>query len=261
MKIQFASDLHLELLHPAGEILAPTDTDVLILAGDIDTGDRGVRWLADQVAGRPVKAIYVPGNHEFYDQEHGEALHRMRTAGAQLGVAVLDNDEHIFQGVRFLGATLWTGFDAHGIENREIAMRMAEFGDGILGGRMADYDRIRWDDRGLRAADTLALYLASVAWLWERLETPYAGPTVVITHHAPAEVAVPLKDRDSSLGPAYWSPLEELMALADVWICGHTHLTVDSTINGCLLLSNPRGYPSRGGPQVGSYRPDWTIDL
>ena len=67
MRIQFASDLHLECLRgrPAGETLVSPqpDADLLVLAGDIDNGVAGVR----QFATWPVPVLYVPGNHEAYE--------------------------------------------------------------------------------------------------------------------------------------------------------------------------------------------------
>ncbi|POA17310.1 hypothetical protein C1886_22515 [Pseudomonas sp. FW300-N1A1] len=59
MKIKIYSDLHLEF---ARFEPAPTDADLVILAGDIDIKSRGVKW-ANEVFGCPV--IYVCGNHEF----------------------------------------------------------------------------------------------------------------------------------------------------------------------------------------------------
>lgn len=60
MKLQIYSDLHLEF---ARFDPAPSDADVVILAGDIDIKSRGVKW-ASEVFQCPV--IYVCGNHEYY---------------------------------------------------------------------------------------------------------------------------------------------------------------------------------------------------
>lgn len=56
MKLQILSDLHNEftLFRPP-----QTDADIIVLAGDIDLGTRGVEWAASSFDGRPV--IYVPG--------------------------------------------------------------------------------------------------------------------------------------------------------------------------------------------------------
>ena len=60
MKIQIYSDLHLEF---ARFDPAPSDADVVILAGDIDIKSRGVSWANDTFQ---CPVIYVCGNHEYY---------------------------------------------------------------------------------------------------------------------------------------------------------------------------------------------------
>ena len=57
MKLQIYSDLHLGF---ARFDPAPSEADVVILAGDIDIKSRGVKW-ASEVFQCPV--IYVCGNH------------------------------------------------------------------------------------------------------------------------------------------------------------------------------------------------------
>ena len=70
MKIQIASDLHLEGTPshmPDDDAFRPMpDRDVLILAGDI-----GRRMMAQDLVQRELAispVIYVPGNHEYYTE-------------------------------------------------------------------------------------------------------------------------------------------------------------------------------------------------
>jgi predicted phosphodiesterase len=78
MKIQLASDLHLEFLardFPGERLITPApDADVLILAGDIAVGAEAVELFADW----PVPVLYVAGNHESYGRDIEEF--RGRTA-------------------------------------------------------------------------------------------------------------------------------------------------------------------------------------
>ena len=60
MKIQILSDLHLEFEYQEFDF---SECDMLILAGDIHTGTRGVEWNRDKVSDIPV--IYVMGNHDI----------------------------------------------------------------------------------------------------------------------------------------------------------------------------------------------------
>ena len=70
MKIQIASDLHLENWQrdlPPLHLFTPDRTrDLLILAGDVTDGktDFGLPFIRRELEFSPV--IYVPGNHEYY---------------------------------------------------------------------------------------------------------------------------------------------------------------------------------------------------
>ncbi len=39
-------------------------SDVVVLAGDIHTKDRGLKQAIEDIKVKPV--VYIPGNHEFY---------------------------------------------------------------------------------------------------------------------------------------------------------------------------------------------------
>lgn len=271
MRVLILSDLHLEhgvsVTVPVG-----LDYDVVVLAGDIGTpGSRAVHWaaLASSFGGRPT--VYVPGNHEFYGQEISSELRAMRAAAAGTGVHVLSRGAVIIAGVRFVGCTLWTDFalpvyadsgpadDVH-VTDVEKAMAMA-------GERIADYRLIELEDpsilcrcdrpsrrRLLRPADTLAMHHIERDWLRRELEAGHAGPTVVITHHAPHwrsrshyDWLSPafVNDLPASLfeGVTLWSEGKRLQSGGPaLWIHGHTHMSVDYMVGDCRIVSNPRGY-------------------
>ena len=68
MKIQIASDLHLEMrrnnLPGIHDFKPAEDRDVLVLAGDIGTYMDAWPFIEQELRRSPV--IYVPGNHEYY---------------------------------------------------------------------------------------------------------------------------------------------------------------------------------------------------
>ena len=107
MKLHILNDLHIEF-----EDFDPpaTDADVVVLAGDIGVGMEGLRWAEDRFPDKPV--IYVPGNHEFY--HHDIALIEELKAQAPDHIHVLNDDQVIIDGVRFLGSILWTDFALFG---------------------------------------------------------------------------------------------------------------------------------------------------
>lgn len=229
------SDLHLE--RGDTDVPAP-DADVIVLAGDIAVGTDGVHWAGEWADGRPV--LYVAGNHEFYGQALPHLTARLRQEAENSSVHVLENDEVVLDGVRFLGCTLWSDFEFDGAEHLELSMRVCERA-------VTDYRLIRHggDGRRLRAADTRALHLASRGWLQERLADAHDGPTVVVTHHAPYILWRPPEVALRLVAGAFVSDLGPLMGGERVaaWIYGHTHRAADRDIEGTRLVSNPRGYP------------------
>lgn len=235
MKLHVISDLHLE--HAAFAV-PDVDADLVVLAGDIAPGTAGIEWMLDNFADRPV--LHVAGNHEFYGADLPGLTSRLKQAAAGSDIHVLENDEVVIDGVRFLGCSLWTDFDFAGSANRANTMRICE--------RLVnDYKRIRSSecDRPLRAQDTRDLHLASRAWLTERLAVPHAGPTVVITHHAPLVRQRPDNAVMAAVGGAFASDLSTLISgdAVALWVFGHIHRVIDTEVNGTRMLSNQRGYP------------------
>lgn len=244
------SDLHLEQAPFATD---GVDTDVIVLAGDIGRGTRGIEWARVLAQGRPV--IYVAGNHEFYGHAVPDLIEELRRAAAGSAVLVLENDEVTLEGIRFLGCTLWSDFDFDGPEGRARAMALCE--------RVVnDYVQISFgsDGRMLTARDTLMLHRASRSWLASRLAQPHDGPTVIVTHHAPLIRRRPPAPELRALAGAFASDVTDLMGSERValWIFGHTHRIADLEIRGTRVFSNPCGYPHQ---PVTGFDPSCVIEL
>ncbi len=240
MKIQVASDLHLELLPAdwgARHLLAPhPDADLLVLAGDVHRGAQAIECFKDW----PVPVLYVPGNHEFYGQIWEEARHKLQESAAGTAVRVLDNDSYQVGDARFLGTTLWTDFEIDRARPAASSMRLAATG-------LNDFFQIR-SQRGDPTSGLLTPELlledhrASRSWLNSQLKVPFQGRTVVITHHAPHRLSVHRKYVGDPLTPAFASDLTDLLHQTDLWIHGHTHDSFDYKLGRCRVVSNPAGY-------------------
>ena len=125
MKLQILSDLHLEMLNPPYSWRIPeTPAEMVVLAGDIGVGLKGLKWALREAERLQKHAVYVPGNHEYYG-ERLTVLENMRAVARGSRVAVLDMDEFTWNGVRFLGLTLWTDYLLFGREHRAGAMEKA----------------------------------------------------------------------------------------------------------------------------------------
>lgn len=238
MRLHVLSDLHLERGEPPPRA---TDADVVVLAGDVGSGVAGLRAAAAAWPEQPV--VYVSGNHEPYGHGLPRLISQLRTAAAAFDgrVRVLERDEVVIGGVRFLGCTLWSDFGVGGASERERSMAMCVQ-------IVSDYAQIEWTPAGraLDPHDTLRLHGLSRRWLEHRLNEPYRGPTVVVTHHAPLPPRVPPADPvHRALAGAFVSDLRDLMGAERValWIHGHTHRRVDVTVGGTRVVSNARGYP------------------
>ncbi len=234
MKIQLASDLHLELLEkkfPRAGIIEPVPgADLLVLAGDIHNGIKAVEHFGDW----PVPVMYVAGNHEFYDLSWDQTRVDLRAACAGTSIRYLDNDALELGGVRFMGTTLWTDFLLRGFSQKQW-MRQVE--DGLN-----DYVLIRRQHGNLRARHTLEDHEYSRRWLEHELEKPFAGKTVVITHHGPHPLSIHPRYVGNRLNAGFVSDLTPLLFKTDLWLHGHVHDSFDFEVGGCRVVANPAGY-------------------
>ena len=236
-RIHIVSDLHVEF---APFEVPSVDADVTVLAGDTSVGGELHPWRdATARFGRPV--IALAGNHDYYKETVEDGLAKLRKAGSERGAVFLENDVAVIAGVRFLGCTFWTDFGLSGADRRSMDYDMA-----VCAQRVNDFRLIRICPEGRRftPSDAAALHARSVEWMLGVFETPFAGPTVVATHHPPSPRCLnPVFPRDA-VSAAFASDLEDLVERLqpELWISGHTHYCSDFRIGRTRMLSNPRGY-------------------
>lgn len=233
MKIQIASDLHLEFLEdrfPHYRIVEPTDADVLVIAGDIHLATRAIAAFADW----PVPVMYVHGNHELYNGQADEAIENLRTASVGSNVHFLERDACVLNGVRFLGCCLWTDYRLY--PGKELAaMRECEQ-------TLADHRAIHTWQGLFTAQDALQRHRQSRDWLEAQLQEDFIGPTVVVTHHAPHPKSIHPRYAGSLINAGFASDLTPLVERANLWIHGHVHDSFDYQVAGTRVVANPRGY-------------------
>lgn len=249
MKLHILSDLHLEF--STFEPFA-TDADVVVLAGDIGKKSNGLIWAREKFPGKEI--IYVPGNHEFYGAQRQDTLALMRIAADQCKVHLLDNNEVVINGVRFLGSTLWTDFKLFGDESQQLAMSEGQNG-------LNDFRLIHEGIMLFSPARSIKLHEHSLAWLTEKLDTPFDGKTVVVTHHLPSAQSVVERFKDSLLSACFASELDLLFGKMDMWIHGHTHDNLDYVANGTRVICNPRGYVTYRGLENFHFNPKLVVEI
>lgn len=237
MKIQLASDLHLEFLRnrwPDELLISPAPgADVLVLAGDISNGADAIKSFTNW----PVPVIYVMGNHECYGHDITETTNLLRSEAASHGIHFLENDAVIIDGVRFLGTTIWTDYRLRSSRTQSQLMEYVET-------RLGDHFRIMNGDGRFSARDALDLHEIARAWLASELAKPHTGKTVVVTHHGCHPLSVHPRYIGDPLNTAFVSDLSELMPSVDLWLHGHIHSSMDFIAPGtdCRVVANPAGY-------------------
>lgn len=239
LRIRVLSDLHLE----ASPLTLPAvDADLVVLAGDIAPIIHGnaPRWARAQFPDLPI--LWVLGNHEYYGYGQGmeRAVARARELAREAEVDLLENDVRTIGDVRFLGCTLWTDFRLQrmpDVNMMHARLRMNDFSSAIL---IDDSGEIRF----FSPHDSVEIHRRSVVWLRNELAKPFAGKTVVVTHHAPHPKCEHSSHVGGLLAPAFSSDLGGVIESFQpaLWISGHTHASHDFCIGVTRLVSNQRGY-------------------
>ncbi|MDO8906234.1 metallophosphoesterase [Hydrogenophaga sp.] len=281
MKLQLLSDLHLEA-NREFQAEPAAGANLLVLAGDIgsyqarhdgsvmDEPDWGLQRFSPlpRYAGWPVPVLFVPGNHEYDALDVDEAHTQLRQTCDRLGITWLERETLEIEGVRWIGTTLWSDFDAlgdlnlqrppadgsransggkamrrtsdpltHRHQQREKAFRAANFYLSKVAshrhGRLFDAEAMR------------ALGLECQDWLHAALQRPFEGPTVVVTHFAPT-----LHSADPRYGlrpgtAGFCNGLDDWLSLADLWLHGHLHCPQDRQVGRCRIVANPLGYADK----------------
>ena len=253
MKLNILSDLHLGF----GAMDRPiNDAEMVVLAGDISRPREAISWALKFE--KPV--LYVPGNHEFYGSSIDGALEELRHLSKGTQVQVLDNREVVMGAVRFLGTTLWTDFELFdGPQKRTAAKAEAQR-------LMRDFSRIRVREASAEVFtpdDSASLFRRHAAWLEGRLAAVHAGPTVVITHHAPSRHSIHPRFADSLLNACFVSDAAHLMRAdrVSLWIHGHTHDSFDYCVSGTRVVCNPRGYARGGVNENPVFDPNFIVEV
>ena len=274
MNIQLLSDLHLES-NPHFVAWPTPGADVLVLAGDIGSyqpdssltrlgvEDFGLARFSPRPVGEggadwPTPVLFIPGNHEYDGQEFDDATRRLRAACDRWGLIWLEQQSVMLQGVRFVGCTLWTDFDAlsgdslsASLAGRDQAFRAANY-------YLRKNHSLR-DGVPMLAPEVRELGLQSQAWLRAALAQPFNGPTVVVTHFAPSLLSA---DPRYGLTPGtagFCNALDDLLPAAPLWLHGHLHCSQDYLSQGCHVVANPLGYAHNGEQK--SFRPELLIHV
>ena len=236
MKLQFASDLHLELQDNSRFLKhqpLPVEGDILILAGDIvylgndsllkhPFGD----WASENFS----EVLVVPGNHEFYGGYNLQQLHDGWSLEIKPNVHYFYNAVILLNGIEIIMTTLWSNIpvqDAFAVEHGVNDFRRIKSGEEVI-------DFVRFNEEHQRCC----------SFVDKAISKPKQRKRIVVTHHLPSFLLMDPQFKGSSLNGAFVSELYDLIVDSDIdyWIFGHSHRNISTSIGSCKCLSNQMGY-------------------
>ncbi len=256
MKIQIASDLHLEgwrgHLPGKAAFQSVPDRDLLILAGDIGVDLKAWAFVERELETSPV--IYVPGNHEYYTErpraDVDAAWHRR--AERHFGLHYLVSEGVDIDGVRFWGAPWYSDLWNGAAERRWSAHYHRAVERGIN-----DFWPL-WGGGAWNVAQHIDQHLLQT----QALKAQAGRVDVVITHWPPTKGAIHPKFEGDALNPYFINDQPGLVREigAALWVSGHTHEAYDYQEGATRCIGNPTGYLGEER-QSGLFRPDRIVQV
>jgi len=267
MKIAICSDLHLEF--DTISLENTENADVLILSGDIcvakdltkkdnydilDRFGRSEKWhkFFQECSERFPHVIYIMGNHEHYHGDYANTVTILRDRLSYLvNLHILDKEMVQFNGVSFIGGTLWTDMNKEDpITLMHIRGKMNDF-RCIMNGNRVTFLRdenlnIRERVSRFTPEDTVIDFKSMVEYIRLMVKGKFDQKFVVVGHHAPSKLSTHPRYADEEImNGAYSSDLSEFIMdhpQIKLWTHGHTHEDFDYTIGSTRIVCNPRGY-------------------
>ena len=206
--------------------------------------------------------IYVPGNHEYYHGDINEVNDILMGYGLNTSnlFVMINGEDFKVKNINFIGGTLWTDL-SNPIAELAVTSCMNDF--HIITNGIGVYSKAQ----KFRGSDATYIHNATKNVIFDKLidaqKVGSLNKTVVVTHHAPSELSVHPRFAGDSMNPGYFSNLENHIALVPpkFWVHGHVHNTMSYEIEGCKILTNPRGYHQYGVDENREFDPDFVFDV
>jgi len=236
MKIQYASDLHLEFSDNSRYLksnpLKPVG-DILVLAGDIgylndDNFSKHPFW--DYVSENFKQVIVAIGNHELYK------YYDLAQMPQGLVCAIRDNVKYYYnavvqiENIDLIISTLWAKIP---LEEAYIAER------GV-----SDFHRILYNGEPLAFDNFNREHDHCFQFIQNAVSKSSAKHIVVVTHHVPSFQLASPDFAGSKINGAFTVELEQYIESSPIeyWIYGHSHRNIDKVIGKTKCVSNQLGY-------------------
>jgi 3',5'-cyclic AMP phosphodiesterase CpdA len=237
MKIQYASDLHLEF--PANSTFLKLNPlqpigDILILGGDV-VPFQLMKQYKDffKFCSEHFEVTYwIPGNHEYY---YGELGNRIGSFKEDIfsNVHLVNNYWAHHGNAHLIFSTLWTPISNDKAWHAQNGLN--------------DYRLIKDAAEVFSTARSTKLFEENIAFIKEAVSNIQREKCVVLTHHVPTFQHYPEEYRDSVINEAFAVDLDHYIEESgiDYWIFGHHHRNMPAfKIGDTQLLTNQLGYVS-----------------
>lgn len=241
MKIQYASDLHLEFKENANWLkenpLIPVG-DVLLLAGDIgylDTNLYSTHSFWDWAADNFQQVFVIPGNHELYNGFDINQLKNGWTQSIRKNINVYYNCViPLTSQTDLIMSTLWS----HVPVDNEVVTENC----------VMDFRNIKDGKLGLSVKRFNEEHNHCMNFIKNSVKKSSAENIVIATHHLPSYDLVPDEFKDSLIGGAFASEHKRFIGKSRInhWLYGHSHRNVNETIGKTKCFSNQLGYVFNG---------------
>ena len=225
--LQVCSDVHLErgdlqkkdfpnMIQPVSEIL--------VLAGDIGDPYSEIFEEFIHYCSQHFKyVLFVSGNHEYYQHSLNETDNCINTLfGYYTNVIYLNNRIFEYEGITFVGSTLWTfipeDMSCYSLQTYNDFIQINDFSSQICN----------------------KLYETNLQFIRDNVLGTSNNKYVVITHHAPSYKCISEEYLGSKLNCCFASHLDNLLEQPNIlgWIYGHTHYNIRNYQKNKFLYAN-----------------------
>lgn len=230
IRLGLVSDLHVDHWKHLGvnvlDAIPEGACDILVMAGDFCQVNRNGHQLTPllrELRDKAEEVVYVPGNHEYYE-DHFMATHNELTSACEtVGIYFLSGEspEAKIMGTPFIGGSLWFDF-----EDDEVRQCLPNWSDSCIEGL---HQNAPW----FRRKEMEALKKAT-------------KETVVVTHFLPSYKSVSAQYAGDPYNCLFVTQGAEAIIeekQPQLWLHGHTHSPSDYLLHRTRVVCKPVGYP------------------